>query len=45
MLDLIDKDIVDGKYKCLKLIGSGSYGFIYEVKHNETGKMFAARIE
>ena len=45
MLDLIDKDIVDGKYKCLKLIGSGSYGFIYEVKHNETGKMFAAKVE
>jgi serine/threonine protein kinase len=42
---LIDKDICDGKFHVLKLIGSGSYGFIYEVKHNKSGKMFAAKVE
>ena len=43
--EFIGIDIVDGTYKVVEQIGYGSFGFIYKVKHNKNGKLFAAKIE
>ena len=42
---LIHRNIVDGRYWVTRLIGKGSYGLIFEVRHNLTRRLFAAKVE
>ena len=44
--DMKDKKQVNvlwGEYQLLDPIGEGSFGHVYEAKHNRTGKIFAIK--
>jgi len=38
-------DILEGRFKVLKKLGSGAFGEIYKVEKKKSGEVFAAKIE
>ena len=39
------QEILEGRYKILKVLGSGAFGEIYRVEKKKTGEILAAKIE
>jgi serine/threonine protein kinase len=39
------QEILDGRFKIVKKLGSGAFGEIFKVEKKKTGEMFAAKIE
>ena len=43
MKDKKEVNILWGEYKLLDIIGEGSFGHVYEAKHNRTGRIVAIK--
>ena len=48
ILDDVSKErksvnVLDGEYQLLEIIGEGSFGHVYEAKHNRTGRIVAIK--
>ena len=39
------KEILEGRFKIVKKLGSGAFGEIYRVEKKKSGEHFAAKIE
>jgi serine/threonine protein kinase len=39
------QEILDGRFKIMKKLGSGAFGDIYKVEKKKTGEMYAAKME
>jgi serine/threonine protein kinase len=39
------QEILDGRFKIMKKLGSGAFGDIYKVEKKKTGEFYAAKIE
>jgi serine/threonine protein kinase len=40
-----DQEILDGRFKICKRLGSGAFGEIFKVQKKKTGEYYAAKIE
>jgi len=40
-----DQEILDGRFKVIKKLGSGAFGEIFKVQKKKTGEMYAAKCE
>lgn len=38
-------DILDGRFKILRKLGSGAFGEIFKVEKKKSGEVYAAKIE
>ena len=39
------QEILDGRFKIMRKLGSGAFGDIYKVEKKKSGEMYAAKIE
>lgn len=39
------QEILEGRFKVIKKLGSGAFGEIYKVEKKKTGELYAAKIE
>jgi serine/threonine protein kinase len=39
------QEILEGRFKVIKKLGSGAFGEIYKVEKKKTGEFFAAKVE